>query len=295
MKVNRRELVKCAGVGVAAAGLASLPAVASERVPTGKTKMHLGTVTYNMAKDWDLETILTNLPKVNYEGVELRTTHAHDVEVDLTPKQREDVKKRFEDSDVTLVGLGSAFDYHTPDQDKLRRDIEATKKYMILARDVGTDGVKVRPNAIPKEVPKEKTIEQIGKSLREIGEFGETIGVEIRVEVHGGESSLLPNIKAMMDVADHKNVGVCWNCNRNDLEGEGFDYNFNLVKDKLFLVHLKELCDEWYPYRKLFVRLNEMGYNGFCLAEVSGMKDMSDSLRFMKYYRGLWLAYQNII
>jgi hypothetical protein len=39
----------------------------------------LGIVTYNIAKDWDLSTILTKLDALGYEGVELRTTHAHKV------------------------------------------------------------------------------------------------------------------------------------------------------------------------------------------------------------------------
>ena len=125
--------------------------------------------------------------------------------------QRQEVRKRFEDSAVDLTSLGSAFDYHTPDQEKLRKDIEATKEYIILAHDVGAEGVKVRPNALPEGVPKEKTLEQIGKSLREIGEFGAQHGVQIRLEVHGRDTSLLPNIRTMLDVADHKNVGITWN------------------------------------------------------------------------------------
>ncbi len=59
--------------------------------------LQLGIVTYNIAKDWDLPTILARLEALGYEGVELRTTHAHKVEVDLSPAQRQEVKKRFAD------------------------------------------------------------------------------------------------------------------------------------------------------------------------------------------------------
>ena len=69
--------------------------------------LRLGTVTYNIAKDWDLDTILTTLPEVGFEGVELRTTHAHGVEVSLTDSERAEVRKRFEDSPIELVGLGT--------------------------------------------------------------------------------------------------------------------------------------------------------------------------------------------
>src|SRR5207253_5993295 len=118
----------------------------------------------------------------------------------------EEVKKRFADSKVELMGLGSIFEFQMPDQDKLRKEIAGCKEYIVLAQDVGATGVKVRPNGLPKEVPVEKTLEQIGRSLRELGEFGADHGQQIRLEVHGPGSSLLPNIRRILDVADHKNV-----------------------------------------------------------------------------------------
>ncbi|MBI4325163.1 MAG: sugar phosphate isomerase/epimerase [Chloroflexi bacterium] len=254
--------------------------------------MRLGTVTYNLAKDWDIATLIKNCTAAKFEGVELRTTHAHGVEVALTKSQREEVKKRFQDSGVELMGLGSAFDYHTPDQAKLRKDIEASKEYIVLAQEVGASGVKVRPNGLPKEVPVEKTLEQIGRALRELGEFGASHGVQIRLEVHGSGTSLLPNIKKIMDAAGHKNVGVCWNSNQSDLEGEGFEHNFNLVQDRIFSVHMRDLYLEEYPFRKLLTRLNETGFGGYCLAEIP---ESTDPVRVMRYFRGLWLAYQGLL
>jgi len=254
--------------------------------------MRLGTVTYNLAKDWDIATIIKNCEAAKFQGVELRTTHAHGVEVSLTKAQRADVRKRFADSKVELMGLGSAFDYHTPDQARLRKDIEATKEYMVLAHDVGAPGVKVRPNGLPKEVPVDQTLGQIGRSLRELGEFGQGYGVEIRLEVHGSGTSLLPNIKQILDTASHKSVGITWNSNATDLEGKGFDYNFDLVKDKIFCVHMRDLYIEDYPFRRLLKRLNEIGFGGYCLAEAP---ESSDPVRVMRYLRGLWLAYQDLL
>jgi tRNA/tmRNA/rRNA uracil-C5-methylase (TrmA/RlmC/RlmD family) len=57
--------------------------------------MKLGTVTYNLAMDWDIPTIIQNCTEAKFEGVELRTTHKHGVEVTLTKEQRAEVKKRF--------------------------------------------------------------------------------------------------------------------------------------------------------------------------------------------------------
>jgi sugar phosphate isomerase/epimerase len=189
-------------------------------------------------------------------------------------------------------GCGSVCEFHSPDPEVVQKNVEECKQFVGLVKDIGGRGVKVRPNGLPKEVPKEKTLEQIGKSLREIGEFAAGHGVQIRLEVHGSETSRVANIKTIMDVADHKNVGVCWNSNQSDLEGEGFDHNFNLLKNKIFTVHLRDLYLEEYPFRKLLAALNESGFGGYCLAEIPESKD---PLRVMKYFRSLWLAYQNLL
>ena len=43
----------------------------------------LGIVTYNIAKNWDLPTILDRLEKLGYEGVELRTFDIDRVPLEL--------------------------------------------------------------------------------------------------------------------------------------------------------------------------------------------------------------------
>ena len=297
MNINRRQLLKGAGLAFGAAGFLELPAISAEPsnsspAKRNATKMRLGTVTYNLAKDWDVPTIIKNCEEAKFEGVELRTTHAHGVEVNLTKPQREEVKKRFQNSKVQLMSLGSAFDYHTPDQAKLRRDIEATKEYIVLAHDLGAPGVKVRPNGLPAGVPKEKTLEQIGRSLRELGDFARDHGQVVRLEVHGPETQSVPNIKRILDVADHPLVGACWNSNPTDLDGAGFDANFDLLKNKIFTVHLRDIYLEEYPFRRLFQRLNEIKFTGFCFAEIP---ESNDPIRVMRYFRSLWLAYQGLL
>jgi sugar phosphate isomerase/epimerase len=297
MKTTRRRFLKTAGLSASALGVVSAPFAAENegKVAAFQAKestMRLGLVTYQLAQDWDLETIIKNCEAAKFGGVELRTTHAHKVEVNLGKEQREAVRKRFQNSAVQLMGLGSAFDFHTPDQEQLKQDIAAAREYIVLAHDVGATGVKVRPNALPKGVPEEKTLAQIGKSLRELGEFADGYGQVIRLEIHGTGTARIPRIKTIMDVAAHKNVGVCWNSNQTDLEGEGFDHNFDLVKEKIRSVHLRDLFLEEYPFRRLLARLNETGFTGFCLAEIPAS---ADPVRVMKYFRGLWLAYQNLL
>ena len=130
--------------------------------------------------------------------------------------------------------------------------------------------MKVRPNDLPKGVPQEKTIEQIGKTLNLVGAFGADYGQQIRLEIHGG-CSQIPIIKRIIDVADHPNVGLCWNSNVSDLAGEGLAANFNLLRKRFGqTVHVRALDSRDYPFGDLIALFVRTDYRGWILLEGGG-------------------------
>ncbi|MBS1751449.1 MAG: sugar phosphate isomerase/epimerase [Bacteroidetes bacterium] len=263
-KISRRNFIynaAAAGAGIMASG-----ALSSFSLPAGNMKF--GLVTYQWGRDWDLPALISNCEKTGLLGVELRTQHAHKVESNLTLQQRLEVKKRFEASPVTCIGYGSNFEYHSPDPAELRRNIEQTKVYIQLCKDIGATGIKVKPNDLPASVPKEKTIAQIAASFNEIGKFAAGLGQLVRVEVHGNHTQEIPNMKAIFDQVTESNVKMCWNCNPEDLLPPGLEANFNSVK-KWFgdTVHVRELNVGDYPYQQLMDLFNRIHYNGWILLE----------------------------
>ncbi len=276
----------------------ALPALAAiqppqpSRTPPARAGLKLGTVTYEIAKDWDVPTIIKNLTEVGMEAVELRTTHAHGVEIALSPQARADVRKRFEDSPVKIGGLGTTCEYHAVDPAAVRKNVDETKEWVKLASDLGSPSVKVRPNGLPKEVPEQKTLEQIGKSLRECGAFAQDHGVHIQLEVHGTETARLPRIRKILDYGgNHPGVRVCWNSNPTDLLDGGFEPAFKLVKNQIGQIHMRDLFVEEYPWRALLGALTEMKFQGYCFAEIP---PSADPVRVLKYFRAVFRAYQGL-
>ncbi|HUU29978.1 MAG TPA: sugar phosphate isomerase/epimerase family protein [archaeon] len=293
--LSRRRFL--AGMPVAVGVLGSVSSrveAAAETKGSSSGGPRIGLVTYLLAKDWDVPTIIANCTETRFEAVELRTTHAHGVEVSLGPKARAEVRAMFEASPVRLASLGSAFEYDSPDPQELKKNIEGTKEYAKLAADLGCDGIKVRPNSLheDKGIPKEKTIAQIAKSLTEVGQAAADLGIEIRVEVHGRDTNRIPVFHPIMQQCESPNVFATWNCNQSDLEDGGLEKNFSLLAGKIHFVHMHDLCSEDYPWRKFLGLLNGIGYKGYCCAEIP---ESSDPIRVMKYYRALFLAYQNIL
>ncbi len=230
-----------------------------------------GLVTYMWGAEWDLPTLIANCTQADVLGVELRIQHAHKVEPTLTAQQRLEVRKRFEDSPVKVLGMGTNAEFHSADPAEVQKQIGIAKDYIQLSHDIGGSGVKVKPNALPKEVPVEKTLEQIGKALAELGDHALGFGQEIRLEVHGGVCDL-GHIQTIMETAARDNVRVCWNSNPDDLKGEGIEANFAKVQPFLGkTTHVHQVGGK-YPFDKLIKLLVDADYEGWALLEEKPVK-----------------------
>ena len=262
---TRRQFLQTSAC-VAGVALTQSPSIAA---PKRGFNMAFGLVTYQWGKDWDLPTLIANCEKAKVLGVELRSTHAHGVEPTINDGKRKEVAKRFADSPVTLVGLVSNERYDNPDPADVKKAIEKTKAFIRLSHDVGGTGVKVKPDRFYKDVPREKTIEQIGRSLNELGEYAIGFGQQVRLEVHG-QCAELPTIKAILDVASNENVAICWNSNAQDLQGKGLEHNYKLVAKRFGATcHVRELNSTNYPYQKLLDLMVQDDYAGWVMIESS--------------------------
>lgn len=281
--ISRRTFLRhtaITGLGLSSAGALSGFYSAGPR-------MRFGLVTYQWGRDWDLPTLIANCTETGLWGVELRTQHAHKVEINLSAVERADVKKRFADSPVTCIGYGSNFEFHSPDPAEVRKNIEGAKAYIQLCKDIGASGIKVKPNDLPASVPKEKTIAQIARSFNEVGKFAKNLGQLVRVEVHGPHTQEIPNMKAIFDQVTEPNVKMCWNCNPEDLLPPGLEENFNSVKNWFGdTVHVRELNSPDYPYQQLMNLFTGAKYNGWILLEAR--TEPKDRVAAMKQQLGLF-------
>lgn len=250
------------------------------------SQFKLGLVTYNLAKDWDIDTIIKNCEATGFEGVELRTLHRHGVEPSISQAMRAQVRKRFEDSRVRLVSLGSTCEFESPDPAVVRQNIELTRQFCQLAHDLGCTGVKVRPNGFPPNSDHAKVLEQIGNALAECGGIARGLGVEIWLEVHGPETQIPSSIRAIMEACHHPAVGICWNSNPTDVAAGSVKQNFDMLKPWLRSCHIHDLDRKDYPWRELFSLFRGAEYSRYTFCEVD--KPSCEPVRFMNYYRALW-------
>ena len=137
MTPTRRQFLAASAAAATAAGLPAAVRADGPKADPHKPPFKLGMVTYNVAAQWDLPTILKVCKAVGISAVECRTTHKHGVEPTLTADQREAVKKQFADSGVVFWGCGSVCEFHSPDPAVVKKNIETCKEFVQLVHDIG--------------------------------------------------------------------------------------------------------------------------------------------------------------
>ena len=69
----------------------------------------------------------------------------------------------------------------------------------------------------------------------------------------------MPRIRKIFDYAGNPPaLHACWNSNQTDLLDGGFEANFNLLKEQIGQIHMRDLLLDEYPWRKLITGLTEM-------------------------------------
>jgi hypothetical protein len=252
--------------------------------PRGEPRF--GFTTYQWGQDWDVPTLLQNLQKAQVWGTELRTSsgYAHQVELTLSADERREVRKRFADSPIQLVGLATGERFDWPDPEKLKSAIENAKGFLKLSHDLGSSGIRVFPNQFHPDIPRDKTIAQIAQALRELGPSAADYGQEVRLEAHGSAGELT-TIAAIMEQCPHPQVRVKLNSDNRDVAD--FVQRFNLVRDRLGqTLHLHNLKETSFPYALQTKLLVEIGWTGWALLEVSDK--VPDRVQALIEQREIW-------
>jgi len=261
-----------------ALGTSLVPQFASLANATAKGPK-LGLTTYMIGSQWTLPQLIDNLTRLEIFGLELRTDakFAHGLELDSDMAKRNEVKKRMEDSPVKLISIADGERFDSPDSEVQEKSIERTRKLLQLCADVGAPGLRVFPNDFPKDVPHEKTLDQIAASLQTLAPTAESLNVEIRLEAHGSVGRL-PTLELIAKKVNHPKVRIMLNSDFRDTEGDGLLANLKRVGPYLGGgLHLHDLTAQKNAeatfYETQLAFLKSIGWNGWCLLEINDKPD----------------------
>jgi sugar phosphate isomerase/epimerase len=163
--------------------------------------------------DWTFAQTLDFAVQHGYTGVELRGIHR---QLDLTqcPELNSAAhilatRKQVEEKGLSIVDLCSSVELHSADETLWQRHLDEGKRTIDLAQQLHCPFVRVFPNLLPKDQPKEASLDRIAKRLLDLGDHARGSKVSVLMETHGDlvETALL---KQVMESAKHPNTGLVW-------------------------------------------------------------------------------------
>ena len=257
--------------------------------------------TYQVAQDWDAETLCRMARETGHEGVEfLQDYHQpHGLEADATAEQRQRVRTALAAHGLECASLTSCMHFDMPDPAARRRSEDQVRRVIAYAPEMGCRHVRVLGDRLP-EAPAERaaTLAAVAESLHALGEFAVPAGITVSLEVHGSFSDPEP-AREVVRAAALDNVGLVFNSQWRVGASSGFTLPagaasirplYDHIGQWFTSVHTHDLAApaETPYYRELFGLLRAAGWQGFVSNECAYRGPDPD--RVLRLYTALFRA-----
>ena len=144
-----------------------------------------------------------------YAGLEPRVDqrHAHGIETSLTATERQAIKAQVADSPVDLGCLASSARYSDPDT--VQTHLDATRRELDLAADLGIPALRVFGGQIAEGIGREAAIANLAHHLGTLAEQAAACGVTICLETHDDWCNP-HHVVAVLEQVNHPRVAANW-------------------------------------------------------------------------------------
>jgi sugar phosphate isomerase/epimerase len=214
---TRRQFLQAGlatGAGLAI-GNASSPAIEPVR-RNGKSHIRLSIAAYSYRKYLDLK-IKPKPPMDLDEFVELAAGMDLDaVEptayyfAQTTPDYLAHLKGKCTRLGLDVSGTAVSNNFCEPDPHKLKEQIEHVKRWVDHASLLGAKTIRIFAGSVPKGDSEEKARARCAAAIQEACDYAQKFGIYLALENHGGITTTIDQILALVQAVQHDWFGVNW-------------------------------------------------------------------------------------
>lgn len=187
-----------------------------------------------------LDEVLALAKRLGYDAVEPRieARHRHGIELDASPAQRAEARKKAEDMGVPLCCIATSRSYADPA--KTRENVELTHRCIDLAADVGAPRIRVFGGQFPATVSRPDAIWRVAEALHAVADHAHDRGVRICVETHDAWCDPEDLVEVMRRV-NHPAIAINWDIMHPILRGgKTMEEAFRIVKPWVQHCHIHD-------------------------------------------------------
>ena len=207
--------------------------------------------------DWSFQDLIARGTEYGFDGVEIRLleretdllAHPAFQESQLATRQQE-----LHDAGFQICGLSSSVSFDSPEASVRRHQVEVGRRYLDLARILGADFVRVfgdvlypgseLAEAVPIEQvtadKRRRTIGQVAEGLQQLGEYADTLDLQVLIETHGDFASS-PVMRETLEEVESTAVGILWDTHHPwRFFGESLPSTFERLRPWIRHTHWKD-------------------------------------------------------
>ncbi len=236
--------------------------------------MHLGLMAYQLAKEWDPETTAKMCREGRMESFEFfaHPEYQQKVGLDMAASEAKKIRKVFGDNNVAIAGLAITERYDWPNISQVKEAVARTKQYVLLAVDIGAPRLRVLGDQFHPTEPKAWTISRVANALTELVHYSAGLGVDMAFEMHNGFANWDDAVEVVKRV-NHPRCYLIHNSQPANTPPEEFERIFDIIRPHIGHVHLHDLLDPKFPYKKFLRKLRDSNYEGTCSLELDPSQD----------------------
>ena len=190
--------------------------------------------------EMSLAEMLDTAGRFGYDGIEPRMDagHAHGVEINTTPEQREAIRGQAEDAGIALSCLATSLKYADPSTtDDM---MEQTRQRIELAADIGAPVIRVFGGALPEGQSREDAIELLIHCLGMASEWATDKGVTLCLETHDDWTDPR-HVATVLARIGHAGVAANWDVMHPVRTGKAtMDESFEALKPWIRHLHVHD-------------------------------------------------------
>ena len=222
---------------------------------------------------WSVDTIIEQAVEFGYQGIEWRGGPEGHIPPTMPARQQVALRQKSNDAGLIALAITTYTSFVSSFPEERKSNVDELKRYADLAAELGAGYIRAFLGELPAATKLVSGIyENISDCLQVACEYASTLGVKIAVEPH----DTFTRSSVVLPVFDpsHPDLRVIWDLGNTFAAGEEPAEGFNLLKDRLAYVQVKDgkrsdsgwqLCslgEGQVPLARTVELLSDCGYEG---------------------------------
>jgi sugar phosphate isomerase/epimerase len=190
---------------------------------------------------WHIETVIAKASEFGYDGIEWRGGSEGHIQPDMPATKKALLQQRCSDTGLMSIAVTAYTSFVSPSAGERQANVDELRGYAELAAELGANYVRTFLGELPEGTDLDASLyERISDCLNTASAYADSLGVSIAVEPHGNFVHSTAVAPVFNRPQSHPALRVIWDIGNAFAAGEAPSESFELLKDHLAYVQVKD-------------------------------------------------------